>query len=248
MSQVKLFFAHDTRNPTLYKAYENICELLSTNKKITYDQAKEYLDVQIQEQIEGCDLFIADITPYDTKNDSSGNVDKYIFNENVMTEVGIALSSLPLEKIMLIYMNNMDFKPDKSPLFIRNINHEYYDFEDLESLIDKINVRVDEVAKILADETGWDTIKYFYPQVFVNRLCEVTKSKINKLNTHINRENNRIFIWLQEKGTTTYYIDVGNRQLIDLKTRTLYELGNHTEIVNELRHIEIKLFMLYFTE
>ena len=123
INKLKIFYAHSSRDSLVYESYNKVCNNEELNKKIEiYDYedktTSEIISNSLFNQIYECDLFIIDITPDNVSDNVSGNV---YFNEHVMIELGIALTWVDSDKILIIYNSNKyDFVKSKNsiPTFI----------------------------------------------------------------------------------------------------------------------------------
>ena len=92
MSIFKIFYAFSNDGVWQRELYESMSKKLEEQSVEIIDVEKQFgafkLDDNIFQQINECDLFIADITP-EKKDDNN----KPIFNPNVMIELGYALAN-----------------------------------------------------------------------------------------------------------------------------------------------------------
>ena len=92
----------------------------------------------VRQKIRMCDIFVGDITPVTSYQ--SGKNEKKVPNSNVMYELGIATESMGAENIIVVAINNGDWKFETLPF---DVNH---------SSFVKINDNKDDAIKLLSNQ------------------------------------------------------------------------------------------------
>lgn len=108
-----IFYSFSNKGLFQRKIYEKLSEKVE-QYGITIIDVDNYsgcydIDNKIFSKITKCDLFIVDITP-----ESIDNNNKYVFNPNIMLELGFALAHKFEEQIIILY-NGERIKPEETP-------------------------------------------------------------------------------------------------------------------------------------
>ena len=238
MNKLKIFYAHSSRDSLVYESYNKVCNNEELNKKIKiYDYedktTSEIISNSLFNQIYECDLFIIDITPDNVIDD------KVYFNEHIMIELGIALTWVDSDKILIIYNSNKyDFVKNKNkiPVFIEGRQLNNYEYND-DSVIEIIKNFINNVDTNEFNNNEWETFKYNFTSNFKEQIGLIIKNNYN--NFVVKYNNERIIIFINNKVNKKIYIDVNNYAFNTKSEFKNIDLSKNDIILNELRHLQL---------
>ncbi len=237
MDKINIFYAHSSRIIEVYETYNFICNdenLITKVNFFDYDEnnKSDLIGKMLLEQISNCDLFIIDITPDNVIDD------KVYFNEHTMIELGIALSKLESDKILIIYnIEKYDFIKNKNsiPTFIEGRHLYPYEYKD-ESIIETINNFIENIDTNEFTNDKWQTFEYNFSTVFKEEIFKLLENNKIKFVTRVNASDNRIVINLYGAGKNKF-IDVNKFLLVIKNENKQIDLSKNEIILNELRHL-----------
>lgn len=240
-----IFYSFSNKGLFQRKIYEKLSEKVE-QYGITIIDVDNYsgcydIDNKIFSKITKCDLFIVDITP-----ESIDNNNKYVFNPNIMLELGFALAHKFEEQIIILY-NGERIKPEETPFIINKKHmHEYnitYE-NDINDFIEDITKDDDSLIfshlKNLInfdDDDKWIDVDYIFDNDTYTTLKKILNTTDIKIK--INKEKKRIIIVSTSKSNKKF-IDVNKRccKNIDYSREILInDMLKHIEIIITLKHL-----------
>ncbi len=225
MNQVKVYYtcSNNNNNKVSLDIHSKITGSLKSVSAIVFNKKPS------KDSIRTTDLFIADITPTVTQDQ------RIVYNEDVMLELGCAISYLPCENIIL-FNTNKDHVANLK--LINSTEYIEYMYTTEEELADYLLVK----AKKIYDRLDWKTISYEHTELLHELIQDLTGVNIKSLITKVSRSEKKIIIEIVQKNDYNqyYYIDVVSRKFkndADLET----DLSCTKDINDELKHIHIIL-------
>jgi hypothetical protein len=246
--QLKIFYAHSSRNGTVTDIYIDVCEKLTVeygekihifdpDKELGSDDKAERMLSQIQES----HLIIADLTPDGYANDNN----TCIFNEHVLTELGFATGIKDTEQIMIIF-DKKSISTNKLPIFYKTKHYNSYYTENIEeckqTIYENISSKIKEMLESNRFFTNIHEVKYYFNQKTYDIIKTLSGNcGIKELNTYVNKKTGKIHTELinsVNKRCGSIYIT--EKIFFDYKgTKT--DISYRTDLCDELKHVELLL-------
>jgi len=248
----RIFYAYSTHEDNQTNLYDGISNALNKPNDIEvfdadYKSGTFDLATQIYRMIDECDLFIADVTPESVIGEEPNK--KFIFNSNVMLELGYALSSKNREQLLIIYNEN-NIKPEDMPFNIKNLHMKTYSILSPTDLADEIerfvNPQTSEIIQCLnaLPKDDWEHKEYIWSSKFLLALATVMDIDYKMCILLCNKKLKEVTIWIGTIGKSRS-IDVMNKQL-SLLNGKCKDLHHIDDICNELKHIEYIAHLSWF--
>ena len=183
--------------------------------------------------INTCDIFIADLTPYqkyfcDNNGDKIVYENDYILNPNILLELGYAISCKKQENIFITIKNDCKIIFDKLiPSMIKSFHISYFD--NIDDVIDIIDNN-DMCKKGFRENIFCD---YFYNKIIDSNIISMLKyDTIKKLNENIN-DHNKIFDIINDLVPRyIYYDDIVEIIILFLEQKLHTKEKNFTKYVD----------------
>ena len=227
----------------------NLIEKLDENKKcyiidINDTNTEDLLNV-IKREINGCDLFICDMTAETVDPDDT----RPTYNPSVMYELGYAMNQKPSNDMML--MINKSFSKNKPDMLKGLYCEECFGTTD-----DDVDEIYDKLVKIInrkfnENHINYQKIEYKLGTPFLIALEPFITLKIKEWEVCINKKKKTGKIIINFNPLSKYgvsrRIDVQAKTLIILKKKEeTIDLSRNKEIYDELIHIEIIASLNWF--
>lgn len=177
MKSLKLFFSWQSdvkdNHKTIGDALKKACDDIRAEGEydIVYDEStwarsgSPVIEAVVQEKIQKCDLFVADLTPIST----AGKKD--LPNPNVMMELGVAKASMTDDVILLLYTGSVD--TNRMPF---DINHQRMSRFSKNKIVDFIKQMAQTAAENPKHKSAFDdNDKFLYYEKNVRK--NVTSGK-----------------------------------------------------------------------
>lgn len=255
---VKIFYAHSTHEDNQYSLYNGISKRIKeSNQNIKImdceDESGTFkINDVIYKNMDDSDIAIIDITPEEIKEIKiEEKINKsYVFNPNVMCELGYLLKSKLPKQIIIIY-NKKNIKPEEMPFNIKTLNMHPYEIllsEDIEKEIDHWCSDESELMVLVKNineepQKDWKSVDYKLSNKFQSQISLLLDVQYKGYIIRINKKIKQAVILLSTNGYTRK-INILKKELIMLKKDI--DLAEFYDIYKELQHLETIAYLNWF--
>lgn len=233
---IKIFYAHSTRNSSL-DLYHNFCDKFNDDDRyMIHDPNKDprayNLAEEILRQIGDTDLFIADITPDDSKSDDQKTT-YHTFNPNVICELQHAMSN-GIDAVIILYDNRVIKNRIDIPIFFQACQFQEYSSHG--EALDNLTDFVERYKK--SNDARYQSIDIVHDKTIMNIISLIANVKITVIASRYDTHTDNIVLLCGYLRGVHGVVYLPSMQYIFSKGNRSIDLSSFGDLVAKLRHVE----------